>query len=552
MGNIGKMIFFFSVLVLCNGHPLDLESKKGTPIDVDTYLEKYGYLPQLQNRFPGVTAHSEHSRKHALRLFQTFANLPQTGEVNSETVGAMLRPRCGFPDITDQKYDPDTPLKYTAGPKWKNKTVTWRVLSYTDKLTVKEQREAIQNSLRRWENASGLTFLETNETANVKILFASGDHGDGIGNAFDGPGGILAHAFLPEDGRTHFDDDEFWVFHQSDGAEIEMIATHELGHSLGLSHSVTRGALMSPFYQQYSDNFPLHIDDIAGIQDLYGPPDESVTEQESVATTARTELVLSNASLELPVTTRPEVSNKTTASLPANAATVSDPGIFINTTHPNPSVAPVTGTTMKTKDELLCGTKIDAAISTERGTMMLFIGKYIYKIYEDCNRTSECVFDGYPKPIRKVFKKGPKRVKTAAFLPDERKRTYLFKGRKMWRYTGRRLDKGYPKQMDKAVLPYKPNAAFIHKNQFADYQWYMFGGKYFWELHLYSEAITNGVMKTKSYWDYLPPKPDAILQTKDGMIYVFKGKHYNRYDHRRVLLDRKKSIARDLLGAECL
>jgi len=49
-------------------------------------------------------------------------------------------------------------------------------------------------------------------------------------------------------------------------------------------------------------------------------------------------------------------------------------------------------------------------------------------------------------------------------------------------------------------------------------------GKYFWELTLYSEKISNGVMKTRTYWDRMPNKPDAILQKQDGSIYVFKGK----------------------------
>jgi hypothetical protein len=86
-------------------------------------------------------------------------------------------------------------------------------------------------------------------------------------------GGVLAHAYLPEDGRAHFDNDEFWVFHESEGAEgveIEMVATHELGHSLGLGHSTVTGALMAPFYQHYKENFTLSWDDIAGIQYLYG------------------------------------------------------------------------------------------------------------------------------------------------------------------------------------------------------------------------------------------------------------------------------------------
>ena len=52
------------------------------------------------------------------------------------------------------------------------------------------------------------------ELADIAILFATGDHGDGF--PFDGPGGgktgnTLAHTFFPTDGRTHYDDSEDWT-----------------------------------------------------------------------------------------------------------------------------------------------------------------------------------------------------------------------------------------------------------------------------------------------------------------------------------------------------
>lgn len=44
------------------------------------------------------------------------------------------------------------------------------------------------------------------------------------------------------------------------------VAAHEFGHSLGLSHSDVRSALMAPFYRGYNPDFTLDSDDIEAIQ----------------------------------------------------------------------------------------------------------------------------------------------------------------------------------------------------------------------------------------------------------------------------------------------
>ena len=53
------------------------------------------------------------------------------------------------------------------------------------------------------------------------------------------------------------------------GYDYMQVATHEIGHALGLGHSKVQGSVMYSLYIKRKD-FKLQPDDIAGIQSIYG------------------------------------------------------------------------------------------------------------------------------------------------------------------------------------------------------------------------------------------------------------------------------------------
>ncbi|CAO2636201.1 Interstitial collagenase A, partial [Lemmus lemmus] len=123
-----------------------------------------------------------------------------------------------------------------------------------------------------WSDVTPLTFSRVfDEEGDIVLAFYRGDHGDN--NPFDGPSYRLAHAFQPGPeigGDVHFDLDERWT-DTSESFNLFYVTAHELGHSLGLTHSNDIGALMFPSYTWYTGDSVLNQDDINRIQALYGP-----------------------------------------------------------------------------------------------------------------------------------------------------------------------------------------------------------------------------------------------------------------------------------------
>jgi hypothetical protein len=129
-----------------------------------------------------------------------------------------------------------------------------------------------------WSAVADLTFVFVGDTSMDPFNSVGGLTPDiRVGGAiFDGPSGVLAHAYFPPvngvsaAGDVHFDVSELWkTSFGGPGFDIFQVMAHELGHSLGLSHTPVPMSLMNPFYTEAFSG--PQADDIAGMVFIYGP-----------------------------------------------------------------------------------------------------------------------------------------------------------------------------------------------------------------------------------------------------------------------------------------
>jgi hypothetical protein len=137
-------------------------------------------------------------------------------------------------------------------------------------------QEAIVTAFDRWSSVANLSFTQVEDQAGDIVLA-----GEYILNftSVELAHALTAREFTENDTETlsyiawsevHFNQAINWSMGDSSGWGYDFlsVATHEVGHALGLRHSDVEGALMSA---EYIGVNTLQADDIAGIQTLYGP-----------------------------------------------------------------------------------------------------------------------------------------------------------------------------------------------------------------------------------------------------------------------------------------
>ncbi|KPP70783.1 hypothetical protein Z043_110357 [Scleropages formosus] len=408
------------------------------------------------------------------------------------------RPRCGVPDFPDR----EGPLRQRRfvlfGERWPKTDLTYRILRYPwQHMSRDKVRSVLQEALRVWSDVTPLTFTEVNSgKADIVIDFARYWHGDNL--PFDGPGGILAHAFFPRtqrEGDIHFDFDEIWTVGNNMGTDLLQVAAHEFGHVLGLQHSLEPGAIMSPFY---TFTYPLELseDDKRGIQYLYGTrPQPTVL---LPITTETNEIAFS-------------AEGRGKADRPAT-----------HSSQPN-----------------ACYTDFDA-VSMIRGELFFFRSRYVWRI-----RNGQ-LQDGYPALASRHWAGIPESVDAA--FEDKTGNIWFFQAGSYWVYDAERQIAG-PLSVRSLGLPVTHIQAAVMLGEHKDRVCFFKQDSY-WLFSPQDHRVEDTQPRSIQEWQGVPNDLDAAFQDRYGYAHFLRGRQYWKFDpvERKVLEGYPRYIGMDFFG----
>jgi len=149
----------------------------------------------------------------------------------------------------------------------------------------------MKSSFDRWSSVSGLTltYQANDDGASFNGSAGSATRGDMRigGHAIDGSGGVLAYNFLPTSGGDGVIDTagDSYLNQINDSRKLRNVVTHEVGHGLGLLHTAGVPDNLMNATTPVNPTFDgPQLDDILGIQRLYGDANEKGAGNDTTAT----------------------------------------------------------------------------------------------------------------------------------------------------------------------------------------------------------------------------------------------------------------------------
>ena len=286
-----------------------LNNVAGETSTVLGYLLAFGYLQKAmklsESRLQDLDKWDELATpcqiEKAIGEFQKFNGLAVTNKLDYSTIKKLKKDRCGMRDIPSGKNKRKNKLgrkrkiknvrskRYVLRKRaWKTgtpkKELTYHVKNCTSTMPLDVCKREIEEGIKRWTEVAPIFFREVGkseaEEADFTIFFVSGEHpkknisSPKNDDPFDGPGGVVGHAYFPRGGHIHFDNDETYSWNSDRGINLRFFVVHEFGHALGLEHSDVTDTVMIPVYDAetkgWSGSDRLFEDDILGIRKKYG------------------------------------------------------------------------------------------------------------------------------------------------------------------------------------------------------------------------------------------------------------------------------------------